>query len=211
MEWRGVELRDCARLCEIARGHAARPEITRDRAARDHAARPGAEWMGWERGGGSAQCGRSVSSRRVSRTWEPDHPLLLSALLSQDSTYSGCRRPKLSLPFLPAGVGRARGRRVCGMRAQLENRAFLVRDQSAKDHFWVRDRERQVRDRSPPLTPADGHHLCFWLRHRPKRAQCARRHRASSPLRGAACCADAFLWLSSRAFCVPAGGRACVV
>ena len=35
--------------------------------------------------------------------------------LSQDSTYSGCRRPKLSLPFLPAGVGRARGRRVCGM------------------------------------------------------------------------------------------------
>ena len=83
--------------------------------------------------------------------------------------------------------------------------------QSAKDHFWVRDRERQVRDRSPPLTPADGHHLCFWLRHRPKRAQCARRHRASSPLRGAACCADAFLWLSSRAFCVPAGGRACVV
>ena len=96
-------------------------------------------------------------------------------------------------------------------RAQLENRAFLVRDQRAKDHFWVRDRERQVRDRSPPLTPADGHHRCFWLRHRPKRAQCARRHRASSPLRGAACCADAFLWLSSRAFCVPAGGRACVV
>ena len=34
-------------------------------------------------------------------------------------------------------------------RAQLQNRAFLVRDQSAKDHFWVRDRERQVRDRSP--------------------------------------------------------------
>ena len=27
----------------------------------------------------------------------------------------------------------------------------------------------------------------------------------------AACCADAFLWLSSRAFCGPAGGRACVV
>ena len=26
-----------------------------------------------------------------------------------------CRRPKLSLPFLPAGVGRARGRQVCGM------------------------------------------------------------------------------------------------
>ena len=37
------------------------------------------------------------------------------------------------------------------------------------------------------------------------------RHRASTPVRQAACCADAFLWLSSRAFCVPAGGRACVV
>ena len=29
--------------------------------------------------------------------------------------HSFCCRPKLSLPFLPAGVGRARGRRVCGM------------------------------------------------------------------------------------------------
>ena len=81
---------------------------------------------------------------------------------------------------------------------------------------WVVPREvgssaRRVRSRPPPLTPADGHCRCFWLRHRPKRAQCARRHRASSPLRGAACCADGFLWLSSRAFCVPAGGRACVV
>ena len=54
-----------------------------------------------------------VSSRRVSRTCEPDHPLLFPALLSQDSTYSGFH-PKLSLPFLPAEVGRARGRRVCG-------------------------------------------------------------------------------------------------
>ena len=98
-----------------------------------------------------------------------------------------------------------------GMRAQLQNRAFLVRDQSAKDHFWVRDRGRQVRDRSPPHTPADGHHRCFWLRHRSKRAQCARRHRASTPVRRAACCVDAFLWLSSRAFCDPAGGRICVV
>jgi hypothetical protein len=97
------------------------------------------------------------------------------------------------------------------LRAQLQNRAFLVRDQSAKDHFWVRDRGRQVRDRSPPHTPADGHHRCFWLRHRSKRAQCARRHQASTPVRRAACCVDAFLWLSSRAFCDPAGGRICVV
>ena len=29
-------------------------------------------------------------------------------------TYSFCCRPKLSLPSLPAGVGRARGRQVCG-------------------------------------------------------------------------------------------------
>ena len=98
-----------------------------------------------------------------------------------------------------------------GVRAQLQNRAFLVRDQSAKDHFWVRDRGRQVRDRSPPHTPADGHHRCFWLRHRSKRAQCARRHQASTPVRRAACCVDAFLWLSPRAFCVPAGGRICDV
>ena len=96
-------------------------------------------------------------------------------------------------------------------RAQLQNRAFWVRDQSAKDHFWVRDRGRQVRDRSPPHTPADGHHRCFWLRHRSKRAQCARRHQASTPVRRAASCADGFLWLSSRAFCDPAGGRICVV
>ena len=41
--------------------------------------------------------------------------VLYSALLSQDSTYSFCRRPKLSLPSLPAGVGRARGWRVCGI------------------------------------------------------------------------------------------------
>jgi len=43
----------------------------------------------------------------------------LSALLSQDSTYTVCCHPKLSLPSLPAGVGRARGaagvRRVCGV------------------------------------------------------------------------------------------------
>ena len=36
------------------------------------------------------------------------------APLSQDSTYSFCCHPKLSLPFLPAGAGRARGRRACG-------------------------------------------------------------------------------------------------
>ena len=46
--------------------------------------------------------------------------VLYSALLSQDSTYSFCCRPKLSLPFLPAGVAGARAgaagvRRVCGM------------------------------------------------------------------------------------------------
>ena len=94
---------------------------------------------------------------------------------------------------------------LVGLRAQLQNRAFLVRDQSAKDHFWVRDRGRQVRDRSPPHTPADGHHRCFWLRHRSKRAQCARRHQASTPVRRAACCVDAFLWLSPRAFWRPGG------
>ena len=64
---------------------------------------------------------------------------------------------------------------------------------------------RRVRSRPPPLTPADGHHRCFWLRHRPKRAQCARRHRASTPVRRAACCVDAFLWLSPRAFWRPGG------
>ena len=72
-------------------------------------------------------------------------------------------------------------------------------------------RRREGWSRPPPLTPADGHHRCFWLRHRPKRAPCARRHRASTPVRRAACCADGFLWLSSRAFCDPAGGRICVV
>jgi len=34
----------------------------------------------------------------------------------------------------------------------------------------VRSSARRVRSRPPPLTPADGHHRCFWLRHRPKRA-----------------------------------------
>ena len=58
---------------------------------------------------------RSVGAR------EPDlgagQLSFLSALLSQDSTYSFCCHPKLSLPFLPAGVGRARGGGggVCGM------------------------------------------------------------------------------------------------
>ena len=52
---------------------------------------------------------------------------------------------------------------------------------------------------------ADGHHRCFWLRHRSTRAQCARRHQASTPVRRAACCADGFLWLSSRAFWRPGG------
>ena len=79
---------------------------------------------------------------------------------------------------------------------------------------WVVPREvgssaRMVRSRPPPLTPADGHHRCFWLRHRPRRAPCARRHRASNVIDRAACCVDAFFWLSSRAFCVPAGGRIC--
>ena len=77
--------------------------------------------------------------------------------------------------------------------------------------FRLRASARGVRSRPPPLTPADGLCRCFWLRHRPRRAPCARRHRASTPVRQAACCADAFLWLSSRAFCVPAGGRMCVV
>ena len=81
---------------------------------------------------------------------------------------------------------------------------------------WVVPREvgssaRRVRSRPPPLTPADGHHRCFWLRHRPRRAPCARRHRASNVIDRAACCVDAFLWLSSRAFCGPAGVRMCVV
>ena len=59
---------------------------------------------------------------------------------------------------------------------------------------WVVPREvgssaRRVRSRPPPLTPADGHHRCFWLRHRPRRAPCARRHRASNVIDRAACCA----------------------
>ena len=56
---------------------------------------------------------RSVSSGRVSRTWGPDdfHFSLRSCTWS--ARYSAVL-PKLSLPFLPAGVGRARGRRVCG-------------------------------------------------------------------------------------------------
>ncbi|EOD15858.1 hypothetical protein EMIHUDRAFT_245501 [Emiliania huxleyi CCMP1516] len=48
-------------------------------------------------------------------------------------------------------------------------------------------------------------------RRREWRAPCARRHRASNVIDRAACCVDAFFWLSSRAFCVPAGGRICVV
>ena len=34
--------------------------------------------------------------------------------MDMECEYSSCH-PKLPLPFLPAGVGRARGRRVCGM------------------------------------------------------------------------------------------------
>ena len=63
---------------------------------------------------------------------------------------------------------------------------------------WVVPREvgssaRMVRSRPPPLTPADGHHRCFWLCHRSERAQCARRHQASTPVRRAACCAGGFV------------------
>ena len=39
----------------------------------------------------------------------------LSAFSHMECEILVCRRPKLSLPSLPAGVGRARGRRVCGM------------------------------------------------------------------------------------------------
>ena len=53
-----------------------------------------------------------ASSRRVSRTCEPDHPLLLSALLSQDSTYSGLRVPNCHSPFSRPGWG-ARGGGGC--------------------------------------------------------------------------------------------------
>ena len=114
VEWRGVELRDCARLCETARGHAARPEIARDRAARDRAARPGAGWMGWERGGESVQCGRSVS--RGARAGLGSRTAFISLCVVEPGlNILGLVIPKLSLPFLPAGVGRARGRRVCGM------------------------------------------------------------------------------------------------
>ena len=107
---------------------------------------------------------------------------------------------------------------IRALRAQLENRAlsWVVSCWVGLWLGWVVPREvgssaRRVRSRPPPLTPADGHHRCFWLRHRSKRAQCARRHQASSPVRRAASCADGFLWLSSRAFCDPAGGRICVV
>ena len=104
------------------------------------------------------------------------------------------------------------------LRAQLENRAlsWVVSCWVGLWLGWVVPREvgssaRMVRSRPPPLTPADGHHRCFWLRHRPRRAPCARRHRASNVIDRAACCVVAFFWLSSRAFCVPAGGRICVV
>merc|ERR1712086_923891 len=104
------------------------------------------------------------------------------------------------------------------LRAQPENRAlsWVVSCWVGLWLGWVVPREvgssaRRVRSRPPPLTPADGHHRCFWLRHRPRRAPCARRRRASNVIDRAACCVDAFFWLSSRAFCVPAGGRICVV
>ena len=107
---------------------------------------------------------------------------------------------------------------VAILRAQLQNRAFswVVSCWVGLWLGWVVPREvgssaRMVRSRPPPLTPADGHHRCFWLRHRPRRAPCARRHRASNVIDRAACCVDAFLWLSSRAFCGPAGVRMCVV
>ena len=52
----------------------------------------------------------------MSRTWEPDHPLLLSALLSQDSTYSGLQSQTVTpLPPGRGGAGRARVAAVCGM------------------------------------------------------------------------------------------------
>ena len=109
-------------------------------------------------------------------------------------------------------------RNTTWLRAQLENRAFWVRLFRVRLGCLgevvpseVRSSARRVRSRPPPLTPADGHCRCFWLRHRPRRAPCARRHRASNVIDRAACCVVAFLWLSSKAFCVPAGGRMCVV
>ena len=72
------------------------------------------------------------------------------------------------------------------LRAQQENRAFWVGllGRVGLGSGWVvpsevRASARRVRSRPPPLTPADGHHRCFWLRHRPKRAQCARQHQSS--------------------------------
>ena len=49
---------------------------------------------------------------------EPDlgagPPPLVICVVEPGLNILGLAHPKLSLPFLPAGVGRARGRRVCG-------------------------------------------------------------------------------------------------
>ena len=65
-------------------------------------------------------------------------------------------------------------------RVRVRSLSFLVR---VRDRFGLGTARATVRDRSPPLTPADGHHRCFWLRHRLPRATCARRHQASTPVR----------------------------
>ena len=46
--------------------------------------------------------------------------------------------------YFYASTGGHLGHSEILLRAQLQNRAFLVRDKSVKDHFWVRDRGRQV-------------------------------------------------------------------
>ena len=72
------------------------------------------------------------------------------------------------------------------LRAQLENRAssWVVSCWVGLWLGWVVPREvgssaRRVRSRPPPLTPADGHCRCFWLRHRPRREPQEGDHTAS--------------------------------
>ena len=88
--------------------------------ARDCAARPGARWMGRERGGGSDQCGRSVS-RGASKRWPVSHPAYIypgPCVLAHgvQDTRSVLLPSQSVTPLSPGrGVGRAWGRRVCGM------------------------------------------------------------------------------------------------